>query len=234
MKGLIGKKIGMTQVFLEDGRLMPVTVIEAGPCVVVKCVKKEGSDYASLLLGYEKAKLPKTEAKSESGEKQTKRTGRRLNKPEFGVFKKAEVEPCSFIQEFKVSHDVQYKTGDVLSVQDVFAEEGLVDVKSKTKGKGFQGVVRRYGFRGGRMSRGSMFHRAPGSIGAGTTPGRVIKGHKLPGHQGNVFKTIQNIKIVKIIPDKNLLLLKGAVPGPNGSYLRVQDAIKSRGREFGR
>lgn len=232
MKGLIGKKLGMTQIFLEDGRVVPVTVVEAGPCVIVNCEKKEGNDYTKLLLGYEKAKLPISKENKKQDNKGAK--GRKINMPELGVFKKAKVEPCSMIQEFKVPQESEYKTGDVLTVENVFKQDEYVDVKSRTKGKGFQGVVRRYGFKGGRGSRGSMFHRAPGSIGAGTTPGRVIKGHKLPGHMGDVVRTIQNIKIVRIIPDKNLLLLKGAVPGPNGSYLRIQDAIKNRGREFGR
>ncbi|MBN1151418.1 50S ribosomal protein L3 [candidate division WOR-3 bacterium] len=229
MKGLIGKKLGMTQIFLEDGRVVPVTVVEAGPCVVVSC--NEGKEHKKLLLGYENAKLPKSE-KSSNENKAAK--GRRINKPEMGLFRKSGVEPCSITQEFKIDKNEEYKIGDVLTVETVFKSEEMVDVRSKTKGKGFQGVVKRYGFRGGRKSRGSMFHRAPGSIGAGTTPGRVIKGHKLPGQMGNKIKTIQNIKIIKIIPDKNLLLLKGAVPGSSGSYLRVQNAIKSRGREFGR
>lgn len=233
MKGLIGKKLGMTHFFSEEKGQIPVTVIEAGPCVVVSCKKEESKNYTKLLLGFQKAKYPyhwdKQKMESEEPVK-----GKRLNKPEAGIFSKANLHAHSVLLEFRVNAKDKYKTGDVLKVEDVFKEGLKVDVRSKSKGHGFSGVIKRHNFHGGRKSHGSMFHRAPGSIGQGTTPGRVIKGHPLPGQYGNKNITIQNLEVVKIIPEKNLLLVKGAVPGAKGTLVKVQETVKLRGREFGK
>ncbi|MCM8783132.1 MAG: 50S ribosomal protein L3 [Candidatus Omnitrophica bacterium] len=203
MVGLIGKKIGMTQVFDEQGNFIPVTVIEAGPCPIIKINQKR------LLLGFEKVKENK------------------LKKPILGIFKKANVEPCRIIKElhFQNLDTQQYKVGDLITV-DIFKEGEFVDVTGISKGKGFQGGVKRWGWSGGPKTHGSMSHRRIGSLGSSTTPGRVLKGHHLPGHMGMRRVTIENLKLIKVIAEKNFLLVKGAVPGSNNSYVIVRKAKK--------
>ncbi|WP_108821550.1 50S ribosomal protein L3 [Dysgonomonas sp. Marseille-P4361] len=203
MPGLLGKKIGMTSVFSADGKNVPCTVIEVGPCVVtqVKTVEKDG--YEALQLGFKEAK-----------EKHT-------NKPQIGHFKKAGVALQRHLAEFKGLGD--HKLGDVLTV-DIFEGEGYVDVIGTSKGKGFQGVVKRHGFAGvGQATLGQHNRlRAPGSIGACSYPAKVFKGTRMAGQMGNVRTTVQNLEIIKVIPEHNLLLVKGSVPGGKGSIVLVE------------
>jgi len=205
MPGLLGKKIGMTSVFSADGKNLPCTVIEVGPCVVtqVKTLDKDG--YQAIQLGFQ--------AKKE----------KHSSKPEIGHCKKAGVAPQRHLAEFK-GFEGEYKLGDVLSVTDVFEGEVYVDVIGTSKGKGFQGVVKRHGFRGvGEATLGqSDRQRHPGSIGACSYPAKVFKGTRMAGQMGNERVTIQNLEIIKLIPEHNLLLLKGSVPGAKGSIVSIQ------------
>jgi len=203
MVGLLGKKIGMTQVFDEKGNFLPVTVIEAGPCPIIKINNK------TLLLGFEKVKEEK------------------LKKPVLGIYKKAGVSACKIMKEipFDKPGNQEYKVGQELKV-DIFKEGDFVDVTGISKGKGFQGGVKRWGWGGGPKTHGSMSHRRIGSLGSSTCPGRVFKGHHLPGHMGFKKVTVQNLKLIKVIPDKNVLLVKGAVPGHNNSYVIIKKAKK--------
>lgn len=202
--GLIGKKIGMTQVFAPDGTVTPVTVIEAGPCVVVqrKTVDKDG--YEAVQLGLVDA-----------------RSAKRANKPRRGHHEKAGVPPTRMLREFAIEAGADPKPGDRILV-DIFADVERVDVVGVSKGKGFQGVMRRHNFGGGAGSHGSMFHRAPGSIGASAFPSRVFKGMRGTGHMGSDRVTAKNVKIVRIDGEKNLLLVKGAVPGAVGASVLVR------------
>lgn len=206
-KALIGKKLGMTQIFWEDGSIVPVTVIEAGPCVVIQR-KEEGKDgYDAVQLGFGRIK-----------EKNVK-------KPLKGHFKKADKGYFRVLGEFHIDSDADFTVGQELKV-DIFSIGDYVDVVGTTKGKGFAGGVKRHGFRGGRASHGSMFHRAPGSIGASADPSRVFKGKKLPGHMGNARKTIQNLIVAGVRPQDNLLMIKGAVPGSRNGIVLITSAIK--------
>lgn len=208
MKGILGKKIGMTQVFTETGELVPVTVIEATPSVVVqkKTVEKDG--YAALQLGFKEKKLDK------------------VNKPLQGHFKKASGKAFSYLKEVAFDDIEKYQVGQEIKVSEIFAEGEIIDVTGTSKGKGFQGVMKRHNFKGGRATHGSMFHRAPGSAGSSAYPSRVWKGKRYPGHMGNERVTTQNLKIEKIIDDKNLILVKGAVPGAVNSVVVIKNAIK--------
>jgi len=205
MAGIIGKKIGMTSVFGEDGKNIPCTVIEAGPCVVTQ-VKTEGKDgYNALQLGY--------------GEKSEKNT----SKAEFGHFKKAGVSPKRKVEEFKNTFREEYNLGDVITV-DIFHKNDYVDVEGISKGKGFQGVVKRYGFRGvGDKTHGQHNReRAPGSLGASSWPSKVFKGMRMAGRYGGTKITIENLLVIKIVPESNLIILKGAVPGAKGSNVTIR------------
>ena len=205
---LLGKKVGMTQVYDGDNALIPVTVVEAGPCPVVQ-VKTVASDgYNAVQLGFG----PQKES--------------RLSQPELGHLKKAGVAPVSRLSEVRLPAAPTAKPGDVVTVE-IFKEGQLVDVIGVTKGKGFQGVVRRFRVAGGPASHGSMFHRRIGAIGMRQTPGRVFKNQKMPGHMGSVSRTVQNLKVVKVLADKNLLLVRGAIPGANGSDVIIRSAIKA-------
>jgi len=192
--GLIGKKIGMTQVFTEEGVVFPVTVIAAGPCTVVtkKTVEKHG--YNALQLGF--------------GSQKESRTSLPLR----GQFKKAQVALCRTLKEFRVEDIQPFEIGQQVTL-DVFSVGEKITVTGISKGRGFSGVMKRWGFHGGRATHGSMFHRGPGSIGASADPARVFKGTKLPGHYGNKNITVHNVEIVDIKPEENLLLVKGSVPG---------------------
>ena len=207
-KGLIGKKIGMTQIFDEKGLVIPVTVIEAGPCVVaqVKTVETDGYDAIQLGFGEVKAK--------------------HINKPEMGHFAKSKLEAKKYLREFRLDDISTFKVGDVVTA-DIFAAGEKVDIQGTSKGKGFQGVIKRHGQHRGPMGHGSMYHRRPGSMGATSTPGRVFKGKKLPGHMGRVTITIQNLDVIRVDMDKNVILVKGSVPGPKGAILKVKSAIKA-------
>lgn len=209
VNGIIGKKIGMTQVFAGDGTITPVTVLKAGPCVVVQKKTVNTDGYNAVQLGLVEDRPP-----------------RRVNKPTEGHFKRAGIPPTRILREVRVlDGEESTNVGDKVLV-DVFREDDLVDIVGTTKGRGFAGFVKRHGFGGGRATHGSMFHRAPGSIGASAYPSRVIKGTRMAGHMGNVRQTTQNLRVVAVDSEKNLLLVRGAVPGPNGGYVlikKVQD-----------
>ncbi|HUW57076.1 MAG TPA: 50S ribosomal protein L3 [Planctomycetota bacterium] len=202
---MLGKKIGMTQVYDVDGNVQPVTVIQLGPCTVMQ-VKTEGTDgYSAVQLGFED------------------KPRRVATRPERGRAEKADTEPKRFVQEVRVDElDEGHKTGVVLTAAE-FDRVRVVDVQGVTKGKGFAGVVRRWGFHGAPGSHGSSkVHRRPGSIGAGSTPGHVIKGRKMPGRMGGVRRTVKNLNVMKLDTEKNLLLVVGGVPGPVGGFLSVR------------
>ena len=207
MPGLIGKKIGMTSVFGADGKNIPCTVVEAGPCVVtqIRTVEKDG--YAAVQLAYD-----------EISEKHA-------SKPLMGHFAKAGTTPRRKLVEFKADFAQELKLGDVLTVSDVFANTTYVDVVGTSKGKGFQGVVKRHGFGGvGGQTHGQHNRlRHPGSLGASSWPSRVFKGMRMAGHMGNERVKIFNLEVIKIIPENNLLVLKGSVPGAKGSYVILED-----------
>ena len=207
-KALIGKKLGMTQIFDENGVVIPVTVIEAGPCVVAQIKTLENDGYEAIQLGFGEVKEHK------------------VNKPVKGHFAKANVPVKKHLREFRVDSIENFKVGDELKA-DVFAEGEKIDVQGTSKGKGFQGVIKRHGQHRGPMGHGSMYHRRPGSMGPTSTPGRVFKGKKLPGHMGRVTVTIQNLDVVKVDTDKNVILVKGSVPGAKGAILKIKSAIKA-------
>ena len=204
MPGLLGKKIGMTSVFSADGKNVPCTVIEVGPCVVTQIKTVEVGGYEAVQVGFEDKK-----------EKHT-------NKPEMGHFKKAGVTPKRHLAEFK-GFETEYKLGDVISI-DLFAEDDFVDVVGTSKGKGYQGVVKRHGFGGvGQTTHGQHNRlRAPGSIGACSYPARVFKGTRMAGQTGNERVTVQNLQVLKVIPEHNLLMIKGSVPGCKGSIVIIE------------
>lgn len=199
--GLLGKKLGMTQVFVEDGDFMPVTVIEAGPCVVLEVFDNR------VMLGFEEKKE------------------KNVPKPELGFYKKINVKPQRVIKEIPFDIDDKLSVGQRITV-DIFEKKDFVDITGTSKGKGFQGGVKRWGWRGGPSGHGSMHHRRVGSIGGSSFPSRVWKGHHLPGRMGNEKKTVQNLEIVKVYKDKNLILVKGPVPGANNTYLEIRAAKK--------
>lgn len=206
---LLGRKIGMTQVFDGENRQLPVTVIEAGPCPVTQVKSVDADGYDAVQIGFNAQKE------------------HRMTKAALGHLKKAGVDPVSELQEFRAAAGHELKAGDVLTVEH-FKEGEMVDVIGTTKGRGFQGVVRRYGFAGGPASHGSMFHRRGGSYGMCQWPGHVLKGKKMPGHMGNVQRTVQNLEIVKVIADKNLILVKGSIPGARGGLVTVRTAVKQK------
>lgn len=208
-EGLIGRKRGMTQVFGEDGSQIPVTVIEAGPCTVLATRTKATHGYDAIQLGFEPKK-------------------KRVNKPTLGRFKKLNLTPMRVVREIRLEKTEQaqaYQVGQALTV-DLFKPGELVDVSGVTKGKGFQGGVKRHGWYGGDATHGSMFHRAPGSIGASSDPSRVFPGHRLPGRMGGDRRTVLNLLVVHTIPEQNLLVVRGAVPGPIGSLVVVRKSVK--------
>ena len=207
-KALIGKKLGMTQIFDENGTVIPVTVLEAGPCVVAQVKTLENDGYEAVQLGFGEVKENK------------------LNKPEKGHFAKAGLEAKKHLREFRLESVEGVKVGDEVKA-DVFEAGEKVDVQGISKGKGFQGVIKRHGQHRGPMGHGSMYHRRPGSMGSTSTPGRVFKGKKLPGHMGRVTITIQNLDVVRVDMDKNVILLKGSVPGAKGSILKIKSAVKA-------
>ena len=207
-KAIIGKKVGMTQIFNEKGVVVPVTVIEAGPCVVAQVKTLENDGYNAIQLGYGEVKE------------------RRINRPEKGHFTKVNITPKKHLREFRVENVADVTVGTEVKV-DVFADGDKIDVQGTSKGKGFQGVIKRHGQSRGPMGHGSMYHRRPGSMGSTSTPGRVFKGKKLPGHMGVQTVTIQNLDIVRVDLDKNVLLVKGSVPGPKGAILKIRKTVKS-------
>ena len=206
MKGILGTKVGMTQIFAEDGQVIPVTVVEAGPCVVVqnKTVEKDG--YAAVQLGF--------------GDIREKL----VNKPRMGHFKKAGVPVKRYLREFRT--DEALEIGAEIKA-DVFEVGDKVDVTGISRGRGFKGVIARWGQHRGPMTHGSRYHRRPGSMGACSYPGKVFKSKRLPGHAGVLRKTIQNLSVVMVEADKNLLLIKGAVPGPRGGMITIRKSVKA-------
>ena len=208
MKGILGKKIGMTQVFTQEGKLIPVTVIEVEPNVVtqIKTVEKDGYDAIQLGTQTIREKLS--------------------NKPELGHTKKANTTPKRFLREIRGVNVNDYTLGQTIGV-DIFEAGEIVDVTGTSKGKGFQGPIKRHGQSRGPESHGSRYHRRPGSMGACSFPGRVFKNKKLAGHMGSVKVTVQNLEVVRVDADKNLILVKGAIPGPKGSMVTIKEAVKS-------
>jgi len=209
--GLLGKKIGMTQIFRDNGEAVAATVIEAGPCYVLQIKTKGKEGYSALQIGYEEQKE------------------KRFNKPLLGKFKKINLKPLKIIKEVRIDEEEQdrYKIGDEIKT-DIFEIGDFVDVTGTSIGKGFQGVVKRWGFSGHPASHGSTIHRAPGSIGASSTPSRVFKGQHMPGRMGNKTITIQNLEVLDVDVDNNLLVVKGSIPGSKGSYLMIRQAKKKK------
>ena len=206
--GLLGKKIGMTQLLEADGTAVPVTVIQAGPCVVVQKKTKQKDGYDAVQLGF----VEFVKAK-------------RVNKPMTGHFKKSNVAPARFMREVGVQGEEGANPGDKVMV-DIFSRNELVHILGTSKGRGFAGLIKRHHFRGGRATHGSMFHRAPGSIGSSAYPSRVLKGMRMAGHMGNAQVTVQNLRIARVDQENNLLFIRGAVPGPTGGYLVVEKSGK--------
>jgi large subunit ribosomal protein L3 len=207
-KGLIGKKIGMTQIFSEAGKVIPVTVVEAGPCVVVQAKTDENDGYTALQLGFGDIS-PKA-----------------VNKPKQGHFKKNDLPFKRYLREFKLE-SAEHNVGDVLKA-DVFAEGDVIDVCGVSKGKGFQGSIKRHHNSRGRESHGGgPTHRHAGSMGANSSPSRIFKGKKLPGHMGAERVTVQNLIVVKVDAENNLIAIRGAIPGPKGGVVYITDAVKA-------
>lgn len=207
MKNILGRKIGMTQIFLENGEVVPVTVIEAGPVYVVQKKTKEKEGYNAIQVAFGDVKE------------------RRVIKPIKGHFDKANVAYKKYLREFKVENPDEFEIGQEIKA-DVFSVGDKVDVTGTSKGKGTQGVIKRHGFGRGRESHGSKFHRMPGGMAAGTYPGRVFKGHRMMGRMGNEKVTVQNLQVVRVDADKNLLLIKGAVPGPKKGLVIIKETVK--------
>ncbi len=205
MKMIIGRKIGMTQIYDEDGNAVPVTVIKAGPCVVVQKRTPENDGYSAVQLGFEE--IPE----------------KKVNKPMLGHFKKAGVNPVRILKEFRVDNVDEYEVGQTIDVS-VFQPGDVVDVTGWSKGRGFAGAMKRWGFRGGPKSHGSKFHRMLGSVGQHTEPSKIFKGKKMPGRYGNERVTIRNLKVVKVDPENNLIVVKGGVPGARGGLLLIRSA----------
>ena len=206
-KAILATKVGMTQIFAESGELVPVTVLLAGPCVVTQVKTEEKDGYNAVQVGF-----------SDMREKLA-------NKPEKGVFEKAGVSVKRYVRELRFENAADYKVKDEIKA-DIFAVGDKVDATAITKGKGFQGAVKRLGQHRGPMKHGSKFHRHQGSNGSATTPGRVFKGKGMPGHMGSVQRTIENLEVIKVDAENNLLLVKGSVPGPKKSLITIKETVK--------
>lgn len=211
-KAIVGKKIGMTQIFTEDGRLVPVTVIEAGPCTVVQTKTVETDGYNAVRVGF--------------GDLTENRAKKLLNKPELGLFAKTGVSAKRTLREFRFEDCSSYKVGDEIKV-DQFASGEKIDITGTSKGHGFTGAIQRWNQHTGPMAHGSKYHRGVGSLSANSDPSRVFKNKHMSGHYGVDRVTVQNLEVVKVDAERNLLMVKGAVPGPNGGLLIVRDAIKA-------
>jgi large subunit ribosomal protein L3 len=210
MKGILGKKLGMTQVFAVDGSRIPVTVVEAGPCVVLQKKTVETDGYNALQLGF------------------GARKAHRVNKPAMGHFKKVGQGAFTHVREIRADEIAEHNVGDAITCETVFAPGDMVDVTGTSKGKGFQGVIKRWNFAGGRNTHGSMFHRRPGSIGCSAWPSRVFKGKKMAGQMGNARVTTQGLQVVEVRPELNLILIKGAVPGPKNGLVVIRKGVKGK------
>ena len=210
-KAILGKKLGMTQIFSNDGHVVPVTVVEAGPCTVVQKKTVERDGYSSVQVGF--LALEDNRAK------------KLKNKPELGHFEKAGVKPTRFLRELRLDDAENMEVGQVIKA-DVFAEGDKVDVIGKSKGKGFTGAITRWGLTRGPMAHGSKYHRGQGSMSANTNPSRVFKNKKMAGHKGSERVTVQNLEVVKVDAERNLVLIKGALPGANGSLVIIRNTVK--------
>ena len=207
-KAILGNKLGMTQIFTPEGLVVPVTVVEAGPCYVVQKKTTEKEGYNSIVVAYGKTKE------------------NRLNKPVLGMLKKANVEPSKILKEFRFENANEYEIGAEIKA-DIFAEKDMVDVSGRTRGRGFTGVIQRWNAHRLKMTHGvGPVHREVGSMGANSTPSRVFKNRKMPGRYGYENVTIQNLEIVKVDADRNIILVKGCVPGPKGSIVMIKEAVK--------
>jgi large subunit ribosomal protein L3 len=209
IKAIIGKKLGMTQVFAIDGKRIPVTVVEAGPCTVTQKKSEQTDGYNALQIGF--------------GAKKAHRT----NKPEMGHLKAAGKGSFSFLREVQADNIDDFNVGDEITCNSVFAAGDKIDVTGTSKGKGFQGVIKRWGFSGGRATHGSKFHRHGGAIGQSASPAKVFKGKKMAGQMGNERSTAQNLEVIEVRPDQNIILIKGAIPGSRNSLIMIQKAVKS-------
>ncbi len=207
-KAIMGTKLGMTQIFDENRRVVPVTVVEAGPCVILqkKTIEKDGYESIKVAFGAIRENL--------------------VSKPKKGEFTKAGVAVKRHIKEFRLEDVSSYEVGTEIKA-DVFAAGDKIDVSGVSKGKGFQGVIKRWNAHRGPMSHGSKFHRAVGSMGASSDPSRTFKNKKMPGHMGNVNTTVLNLEVVRVIPEKNIILIKGGIPGPNKGLVVIRDAVKA-------
>ncbi|MBW1769852.1 MAG: 50S ribosomal protein L3 [Deltaproteobacteria bacterium] len=202
-KGLLGRKLGMSSLFSPEGQQVPVTVLEVGPCVVTQVKTRATDGYDALQVGF------------------VEKRAKRINKPVQGHLKKSGGQAYAFLKEISVDDPSEYTLGQALTI-DMFQVGERVDVSGVSKGRGFSGVIKRWGFSGGKATHGSMFHRAPGSVGASATPSKIIKGRKMPGHYGNSRVTVRNLEIVDIRPDQHLLIVKGAVPGCRSGLVEVR------------
>lgn len=200
--GLLGNKIGMTQIFDESGNIIPVTILKVGPCVITQVKTKSKDGYDSLQIGYGNV------------------SSKSLTQAELGHFQKSNIQPVKYLKEFRVNQENEYNLGQILSV-DSFKPGQLINIQGKTIGKGFSGLQKRYNFNRGPMTHGSKNHRAPGSIGMGTTPGRVLPGKKMSGQLGNKVTTIKNLKVIQVNLEENILVIKGSVPGKPGNLLSI-------------
>lgn len=207
-KAIIARKVGMTQIFMEDGVLVPVTVLQAGPCTVVQVKTVDNDGYSAIQIGFEDKK-----------EKHT-------TQPLQGHFQKAGVTAKRVLKEFRLENAETFEAGQAITA-DIFAAGDMIDVSGTSKGKGFQGNIKRHGQTRGPMAHGSKYHRRPGSMGQASSPSKVFKGKNLPGHMGAVKVTIQNLEVVRVDAEQNLILVKGAVPGPKKSILTIRDAVKA-------
>jgi large subunit ribosomal protein L3 len=208
MKTILGKKLGMTQIFTEEGQVIPVTVIQAGPCLIVQIKNADTDGYGAIQVGFEETKKKHT------------------TRPLQGHFEKNKLSYKRYLAEIRVPDAENYQVGQEIKA-DIFSVGDKVDVSGVSIGKGFAGVVKRWGFSGGPASHGSHSHRIPGSIGTSATPSHVHKGKALPGHMGNRSVTVQDLEVVRVDPDQNLLLVKGGVPGARGSLVRIKESVKS-------
>jgi large subunit ribosomal protein L3 len=200
--GLLGNKIGMTQIFDESGNIIPVTILKVGPCVVTQVKMKSKDGYDSIQIGYGNV------------------SSKSLTQPELGHLQKSNIQPLKYLKEFKITEEDEFSIGQVLKV-DSFSPGQFVNVRGKSVGKGFSGLQKRYNFTRGPMTHGSKNHRAPGSIGMGTTPGRVLPGKKMPGQLGNKIATIKKLKVIQTNSKENILIIKGSVPGKPGNLLSI-------------
>lgn len=222
-KAILATKVGMTQIFLEDGKLIPVTVLEAGPCVVTQIKTEENDGYNAVQVGFMDKKV-KEVTRDKTGHKSVYRE-HGVNKPEKGHFDKAGVSPKRFVREFRFDNIEEYELGKEIKA-DIFAVGDHIDASAVSKGKGFQGAIKKNHQHRGPMTHGSKFHRHQGSNGSSSDPSRVFKGKGMPGHMGSERVTVQNLEVVRVDAEKNLILVKGAIPGPKKGLVTIKETVK--------